>query len=62
MLPVAQSWVDNYQRWWEALEKVSEVNRRLLRLRAAERSGEPERAGKKSGRVQGHGKAGSLGK
>jgi len=62
MLPVAQSWVDNYQRWWEALEKVSEVNRRLLRLRAAELSGEPERAGKKSGRVQGHGKAGSLGK
>lgn len=62
MLPVAQRWVGNYQRWWDALEKVSAVNRRLLRLRAAELSGEPERGGKKSGRVQGQGKAGSSGK
>ena len=36
MLPVARQFLDNYQRWWAALEKVSAVNRRLLRLRAAE--------------------------
>lgn len=34
MLPVARQFLDNYKRWWAALEKVSEVNRRLLRLRA----------------------------
>ena len=62
MLPVAQGWVDNYQRWWDALEKVSAVNRRLLRLRVAELRGEPERAGKKSDRAHGRGKAGSSGK
>ena len=62
MLPVAQRWVDNYQRWWDALEKVSAVNRRLLRLRAAELRGDPERAGEKSDRAQGQGKAGSSGK
>ncbi len=36
MLPVAQQYLDNYKRWWAALEKVSEVNRRLLRMRARE--------------------------
>jgi hypothetical protein len=36
MLPVARRFLDNYKRWWAALEKVSAVNRRLLRLRAAE--------------------------
>jgi len=49
MLPVAQRWVENYQRWWDALEKVSEVNRRLLRLRAVELMGPKEKGGKKSG-------------
>jgi hypothetical protein len=48
MLPVAQRWVENYRRWWDALEKVSEVNRRLLRLRAAEVIGLQEGTGKKS--------------
>ena len=48
MVPVARRWVDNYQRWWEALEKVSEVNRRLLRLRVAELA-EKESGGNKSG-------------
>ena len=33
MLPVAQQFLDNYKRWWAAVEKVSAVNRRLLRLR-----------------------------
>ena len=36
MLPVARQFLDNYKRWGAALEKVSAVNRRLLRLRAAE--------------------------
>jgi uncharacterized protein DUF6788 len=35
MLPVARRFLDNYQRWWAALEKVSALNRRLLRLRVA---------------------------
>ena len=45
MLPVARQYLENYDRWWTALEKVSEVNRRLLRMRAAER-----KASKKSSR------------
>ncbi len=36
MLPVARRYLDNYKRWWAALEKVSDVNRRLLRMRARE--------------------------
>jgi len=35
MVPVARQFLDNYRRWWTALEKVSAVNRRLLRLRVA---------------------------
>jgi hypothetical protein len=35
MLPVAQQFLNNYKRWWAAVEKVSAVNRRLLRLRVA---------------------------
>jgi hypothetical protein len=35
MLPVARQFLDNYKRWWAALEKVAAVNRRLLRLRVA---------------------------
>lgn len=33
MLAVARQFLANYQRWWTVLEKVSAVNRRLLRLR-----------------------------
>ena len=62
MVPVAQRWVDNYRRWWDALEKVSEVNRRLLRLRAGELIGKKETAGKKSGPATGRRKARSSGK
>lgn len=36
MLPVARQFLDNYRRWWAASEKVSALNRRLLRLRATE--------------------------
>ena len=33
LLPLAKRWVGNYQRWWRAVEKVSAVNRQLLRER-----------------------------
>jgi len=36
MVPIARQYLENYNRWWTALEKVSEVNRRLLRMRVAE--------------------------
>lgn len=62
MLPVAQRMVDNYRRWWEALEKVSEVNRQLLRLRAAELVGQKERTGKKSGQAKARAKTRGTGK
>ncbi|MGH9960646.1 MAG: DUF6788 family protein [Pyrinomonadaceae bacterium] len=42
MLPVARQYLDNYNHWWAALEKVSAVNRRLLRMRVAELGGKRE--------------------
>lgn len=26
-------WINNYRRWWKAIEEVSAINRRLLQLR-----------------------------
>lgn len=49
MLPVARQFLDNYNRWWAALEKVSAVNRRLLRLRVAELAGPEKSSRTKSG-------------
>lgn len=43
MLAVAKRYVDNYDRWWAALEKVSAINRKLLRMRAPELVQDPER-------------------
>jgi hypothetical protein len=40
MLPVAQQFLHNYKRWWAAVEKVSAVNRRLLRLRVPALAGQ----------------------
>jgi hypothetical protein len=48
MLPVARQFLNNYKRWWAALEKVSAVNRRLLRLRAAELVGGSARSTRKN--------------
>jgi hypothetical protein len=28
---LAQTWVGNYTRWWQAVEKISAINRELLR-------------------------------
>ena len=48
LVPVAKRWVNNYLRWWEVVEKVSEINRQLLRhRRAAEPS--PRRSGRQGG-------------
>jgi len=43
MLPVARQFLDNYKRWGAAVEKVSAVNRRLLRLRVPALAGQPRR-------------------
>jgi len=51
MLPVARRYLDNYNRWWAALEKVSAVNRRLLRLRVAEGADQKHPSRTKSSRA-----------
>jgi hypothetical protein len=34
LVPAVRRWVANYLRWWRAIERVSAINRQLLRLRA----------------------------
>ena len=36
VLPTVRGWVANYQRWWEIIEKVSAINRDLLRVQRQE--------------------------
>jgi len=41
LVPLARRWVANYDAWWKAVEKISAINRKLLRARrssARERS------------------------
>src|SRR6266705_713299 len=50
LVPLARRWVANYLRWWKTVEKVSEINRQLLRSRreqepSARRGKRPDRAG-----------------
>ena len=33
LVATARRWVANYQAWWRAIERVSEINRDLLRRR-----------------------------
>jgi hypothetical protein len=33
LVATARRWVANYQAWWQAIERVSEINRDLLRRR-----------------------------
>jgi hypothetical protein len=40
-----QLWIRNYRRWWEAIEKVSAINRRLLQLREIPRAPRGQRPG-----------------
>jgi hypothetical protein len=40
LLAVARRWVSNYARWWRAVERISAINRELLRAqRMAPRTG-----------------------
>ena len=52
-----QLWIRNYHRWWQAIEEVSAINRRLLQLReipprprAQRSSGPSPRSGRSSSR------------
>lgn len=31
--PLVRTWVRNYARWWDAVERISAINRQLLRRR-----------------------------
>jgi len=33
LVPLARRWVANYRAWWKVVEKVSAINRKLLRVR-----------------------------
>ena len=33
LVPYVRQWLENYERWWQGLEEVSEINRELLRKR-----------------------------
>jgi hypothetical protein len=35
-VPVAETWIGNYQRWLEAVEQISAINHELLRRRWVE--------------------------
>lgn len=50
LVPQAKRWVANYLSWCEAVEKISEINRQLLRDRRASGSGVKKSAGTKPGR------------
>lgn len=51
-----QLWIRNYRRWWEAIEEISAINRRLLQLREISpqpprpRSGALHRSGRSTSR------------
>ena len=36
LVPVAQRWIENYQRWLAAIERISAINHELLRHRWVE--------------------------
>ncbi|MGH6629481.1 MAG: DUF6788 family protein [Burkholderiales bacterium] len=48
VLPTVRRWVANYQRWWEIIERVSAINRDLLR--AQRREGRERPLGRRSKR------------
>ncbi len=49
LVPVAQQWIDNYDRLWKLIEDVSAINRELLKQRWVD-SQPPVRAKKGAGR------------
>jgi hypothetical protein len=46
LVPVARRWVANYQAWWKAVEKISAINRKLLRARRSSAHKRSARGGK----------------
>lgn len=44
-------WIRNYRLWWQAIEDISEINRRLLQLRRMPRPS-PPRGTPRSGRTR----------
>lgn len=44
-------WIRNYQRWWQAIEDVSAINRRLLQLREIPAGPAPRRSSGTAARV-----------
>ena len=43
-VPVVRRWVENYGRWWKAVEEISAINRKLLRERLIETPEAPDRS------------------
>ena len=43
VVPLARRWVANYQAWWTAMEKISAINRQLLRAQRAAAKRSPRR-------------------
>lgn len=43
LAPTIQSWIQNYRLWWQAIEAVSAINLRLLRLRDIASGSSPSR-------------------
>ena len=43
VVPLARRWVANYQAWWKAVEKISAINRQLLRAQRASAKRAPRR-------------------
>lgn len=46
LAPLARRWVANYRTWWKAVEKISAINRQLLRARRSSAPGRAARGGK----------------
>lgn len=46
LVPLARRWVGNYQAWWKAVEKISAINRQLLRVRRSSTQKRSARGGK----------------
>lgn len=43
LVPAVRRWLRNYARWWDGLEKVSAINRQLLRRRWLDAGAAPRR-------------------
>lgn len=46
LVPLAKRWVANYLRWWKGVERISKINRQLLRRRRSAVSS-PRRSGRR---------------